>query len=220
MGWFSFIKGFERRTNSGELESAINRVLTAQAVADGGGSKPFISEEGSLNLSAVWACVRILSETVGTLPIHLYKRSEGGRTREYEHPCYLLLKQPNSYCSRFDLMHHLMVSVALWGNGYARIFRDKLHRPSHLKLLHPSSIEPIYDINTDRLYYRLDNGEVISNEEVIHLKNLSTNSYKGKSPIAVHRDNLSLTLSAQEYGEKFFNQGGNRRQAECRVKFT
>ena len=44
---------------------------------------------------------------------------------------------------------------------------------------------------------------------MIHLRGLSTNGYKGKSPIAVHRDNLSLSMAAQIYGEKFFNQGGN-----------
>lgn len=208
MGWFSFIRGTERRTSSGEFEAVVNQVLTAQAVADGA-SKPCVSEEGALNLSAVWACVRILSETVGTLPIHLYKRCADGRVRDYAHPCYGLLKQPNSYNCRFDLMHHLMVSVALWGNGYARIYRDEFHRPSHLKFLHPTSVEPVYDEGNDTLYYRIDSGEIIVNDEVIHIKNLSTNGYKGKSPIAVHRDNLSLTMAAQEYGEKFFNQGGN-----------
>ncbi|MFR9495567.1 MAG: phage portal protein [Rikenellaceae bacterium] len=129
------------------------------------------------------------------------------------------MQSPNSYANRFDLMHQLMVSVALWGNGYARIFRDKLHRPERLQLLHPLRVEPILDIQTDTLYYRLDSGapsseqklgvEILASDDVIHLKNLSTNGYKGKSPIAVHRDNLSLTMAAQLYGEKFFNQGGN-----------
>lgn len=208
MRWFNFIRKSEERISSSEFEGTVNKALTADTIADAT-SKPYISEEGSLNLSAVWACVRILSETVGTLPIHLYKRTDKGRQRQYQHHCHLLVQSPNSYANRFDLMHHLMVSVALWGNGYARIFRDKLHRPSRLQLLHPLRIEPILDLTTDTLYYRLDNGEIISNDDIIHLKNLSTNGYKGKSPIAVHRDNLSLTLAAQQYGEKFFNQGGN-----------
>ena len=190
------------------MESAINKVLIANTIADTT-SKPYISEEGSLNLSAVWACVRILSETVGTLPIHLYKRNAKGRERQYSHHCHKLIQSPNSYANRFDLMHHLMVSCALWGNGYARIYRDNLHRPIRLQLLHPLKVEPILDTQTDTLYYRLDNGEIIPNDEIIHVKNLSTNGYKGKSPIAVHRDNLSLTMAAQLYGEKFFNQGGN-----------
>ena len=79
MRWFPFnIFRSEERVVSAEFENAVNKALTADTVADAT-RKPYISEEGALNLSAVWACVRILSETVGTLPIHLYKRTEKGR---------------------------------------------------------------------------------------------------------------------------------------------
>lgn len=191
-----------------DIEKAVNKVITEQTVADNV-RKPYISEEGSLNLSAVWACVRILSETVGTLPIHLYKRTSSGREREDLHPCNLIIQTPNGYSNRFDLMHHLMVSVALWGNGYARVFRDKFHRPERLKFYHPANVEPVLNDN-DVLFYRIGStGEMLDSDDMIHLRGLSTNGYKGKSPIAVHRDNLSLTMATQIYGEKFFNQGGN-----------
>lgn len=208
MRWFPFnIFRSEERVVSAEFENAVNKALTADVVADAT-RKPYISEEGALNLSAVWACVRILSETVGTLPIHLYKRTDKGRERQYVHPCHKLLQLPNSFSNRFDLMHHLMISCALWGNGYARIHRGKDARPIRLQLIHPAKAEPILNTN-EELFYRLDNGELLSNDELIHLRGLSTNGIKGKSPIAVHRDNLSLTMAAQEYGERFFNQGGN-----------
>lgn len=208
MKWFSFnIFRSEERIVSAEFENAVNKALTADTVADAT-RKPYITEEGALNLSAVWACVRILSETVGTLPIHLYKRTDKGRERQYAHACHKLLQIPNSFSNRFDLMHHLMISCALWGNGYARIHRGKDSRPIRLQLIHPAKVEPILNTN-EELFYRLDNGELLPNDELIHLRGLSTNGIKGKSPIAVHRDNLSLTMAAQEYGERFFNQGGN-----------
>lgn len=208
MRWFRFLdRRGESWVSTEEFESAVNHALTADSVADTA-RKPYISEEGALNLSAVWACVRILSETVGTLPIHLYKRTEKGRERQYAHPCHHLLQLPNSYSNRFDLMHHLMVSCALWGNGYARIFRDRNYRPIRLQLIHPAKVEPTLS-PAEELFYRLDSGELIFCDDMIHLRGLSTNGIKGKSPIAVHRDNLSLTMAAQLYGEKFFNQGGN-----------
>ena len=198
----------ERRDVSSEdIESAVNKVLTADAVADAT-RQPVITEESALNLTAVWACVRILSETVGTLPMHLYRRTPKGRERLYDHPCHRLVQLPNGYSTRFDLMHHLMVSCALWGNGYARIFRDKHYRPLRLKFIHPARIEPLLS-DGDELFYRLDSGELLPNEDVIHIRALSTNGYKGKSPIAVHRDNLALSVSAQLYGKRFFDQGGN-----------
>ena len=73
---------------------------------------------------------------------------------------------------------------------------------------HPAEIEPLLSAD-DVLYYRTSSGEMLSSDDVIHLRGLSTNGYKGKSPIAVHRDNLYLSQAAQEYGERFFNQGGN-----------
>jgi len=197
----------EKRTSSAEFEAAVNAALLSDTVS-GITKKPYISEEGSLNLSAVWACVRILSETVGTLPIHLYRKTDKGREQVRQHPCSLILSLPNSYTSRFSLLHHLMVSCTLWGNGYARIYRDPMFRPVRLQLLHPTQVEPILT-DDDILFYRTDKGELLPSHEMLHLRGLSTNGYKGKSPIAVHRDNLSLTASAQQYGEKFFNQGGN-----------
>lgn len=110
VNWFRAEQRFDA---SAEFEGAVNHVLTADTVADAA-RKPYISEEGALNLSAVWACVRILSDTVGTLPIHLYKRTDKGRERQYTHPCHRLLQLPNPFSNRFDLMHHLMTSCALW----------------------------------------------------------------------------------------------------------
>lgn len=205
---FAFWHRNERRDlTSAAFEAAVNKAITADTVADAT-HQPYITEEGALNLTAVWACVRILSETVGTLPMHLYRRTANGRERQYDHPCHHLVRIPNSYSTRFDLMHHLMVSCALWGNGYARIFRNKRYRPTRLQLLHPARVEPILTDN-DELFYRLDSGELLPNEDVIHLRGLSTNGYKGKSPIAVHHDNLELSVSAQIYGKCFFDQGGN-----------
>lgn len=197
----------EKRTSSEEFEAAVNVALLSDTVNDAT-RKPYVSEEGSLNLSAVWACVRILSETVGTLPVHLYRKTDRDREQVKSHPCSLILSRPNSYTSRFALLHHLMVSCTLWGNGYVRIYRDRNFRPVKLQLLHPIQVEPMLT-SDDELFYRTDKGELLPSYEMLHLRGLSTNGYKGKSPIAVHRDNLSLTASAQQYGERFFNQGGN-----------
>lgn len=139
--------------------------------------------------------LRILSETVGTLPVHLYKRTAKGREKAAGHPCIHILHKPNSYISRFGLLHHLMVSCTLWGNGYVRIHRDRLYRPERLQLLYPYEVEPVLS-NDDDLFYHLSTGEMLSADDVIHLRSLTTNGYKGKSPIAVHRENLSLTLAA------------------------
>ena len=182
----------------------MNQVLLSDTVADAT-SKKVITPEGSLAISAVWACVRILSETVGTLPIHLFHKTSSGREQAKGHPCANILSKPNDYLNRFGLLQHLMMGCTLWGNGYARIHRDRYFRPVRLQILHPYECEPILTPD-DELFYRLSSGELLPAYDVIHLKGLSTNGYKGKSPIQVHRENLSLTQSAQDYGEKFFTR--------------
>ena len=191
---------------SAEFESAVNNALLSDTVS-ANTTRPVITEEISLSISAVWACVRILSETVGSLPIHLYRRTEKGREKVVN-VCIYVLNRPNEYCGRFALMQHLMIGCTLWGNGYARIYRDKMYRPERIELLHPTEIEPILT-HDNHLFSRDKTGLFLPPEDIIHLKGVSTNGYKGLSPIQVHRSNLGLGVSAQMYGERFFNQGGN-----------
>lgn len=195
------------RSLSEEQEALVNNKIR-EYISDTGYVAKSISEEGALGLSAVWACVRVLSETVSTLPIHLYKRIENGREVQYDHPAYNVLQKPNSHLNRYDIFYHLMVSCTLWGNGYIRIYRDKYYKPIRLELLLPSNVEPTLTENKE-LFYKVNGGELLNSFDVIHLKGLSFDGVKGKSPIAVHKENLCLTQSAQEYGEKFFTQGGN-----------
>ncbi|MFI3298759.1 MAG: phage portal protein [Rikenellaceae bacterium] len=212
MKLFKFRK-LEKRNNLSELEKAINEVLARNIEADslhrGDDHIRHIHEESSLALSAVWACVRIISDSASMLPIHLYKRSESGRERDYTHPSYQVIRYPNDYSSRIDLIHFLVLSCTLWGNGYLRIYRDEFYRPTRLKMLYPYEVEPILDTFTDTLTYRISSGELLDSTDVIHLKNLTVNGYEGKSPIAVHRENLVLTSAAQKYGETFFTRGAN-----------
>ena len=91
-----------------------------------------------------------------------------------------------------------MVSCTLWGNGYARIHRDALFRTVRLQLMHPTEVEPVHT-DDDELYYRTYKGEIVPVYDMIHLRGLSTNGYKGKSPIAVHRENLSLTGTSVQW---------------------
>lgn len=203
-----FSSSEKRSGSSAEFESAVNAALLGATVSDNA-SLPVITPEGALNLSAVWACVRILSDTVGTLPIHLFRRDGDDRIPASDHPLRSLLAKPNSYTNKFYLIQHLMVGCALWGNGYVRIFRDNNFRPERLQLLKPYDCTPYLNDRTEELFYRTKYGEIVPAYDMIHLRGLSSNGYEGLSPIAVHRENLQLTEAAQRYGVKFFNQGGN-----------
>ena len=192
---------------SAEFESAVNDALLSDTVSDNTRT-PIVTEEGALGISAVWACIRILSETIGSLPIHLYRRTEKGREKVSCSTQLNVLNRPNDYSGRYALLQHLMIGCTLWGNGYARIYRDKKYRPERILFLHPTEIEPILT-HDDHLFYRDSTGLFLPPEDIIHLKGVSTNGYKGLSPIQVHRLNLGLAVSSLMYGLRFFNQGGN-----------
>lgn len=201
----SFFRGLTNRTSAQDIERAVNEVLSDVPVA-----QISVTQDTSLAITTVWACVTLLSESVGILPIHLYKKTPSGRSLVKAHSGLQVLNYPNDYASltRMDLLQHLMVGVTLWGNGYAQIIRDKkTMEPVRLKLLQPYDVEPQVSEN-DVLFYNV-NGEMVPSDDMIHLRGLVTEGYKGKSPIAVHRENLMLTLQVQSYGEKFFSKGGN-----------
>ena len=196
-------KIFKRSADTyGEIDRAVSTVLAGVNT-----NGVYVTEDTALTITTVWACVSLLSESVGILPIHLYKKTDTGREVVHGHDSLNLVNSPNSYFSRMDMLQHLMVSVTLHGNGYVRIMRDKGGRPTKLKMLDPQVPQPVLS-NNDELFYNV-NGEMVHCDDMIHIKGLVVDGFKGKSPIAVHRENLCLTMEVQKYGEQFFSKGGN-----------
>ena len=85
-----------------------------------------VNERSSMQMTAVYSCVRILSEAVAGLPLHLYKyNSEGGKEKALNHPLYFLLHdEPNPEMTSFVFRETLMTHLLLWGNAYAQIIRN------------------------------------------------------------------------------------------------
>lgn len=198
----AFFKNIFRRSKSDEEQ--IYDFVSAIT-----GKDIYVSEENSLALSAVWACVRILSNTVAILPLHLYRKTDTGRQKVTAHPAVSLLQHPNDYWTTYDMLQFLMVSVTLWGNGYARIRRDRNYRIQSLQYLMPYDVTP--QLSADGLlFYRINTTqEVVYQDEILHVKGMGTSPIEGKSPIRVHRENMELSKSVQTYGSRFFTNGGN-----------
>lgn len=188
--------------NSENIDRAVSTVLSG-----GKAEQIYVTEDTSLAVTTVWACVSLLSESVGILPIHLYKKTNVGRELVTNHPGYQLINRPNSYTTRLDLLQHLMTSVTLYGNGYAEIVRDANGKAVKINKLEPEVPQPSLSKDGE-LFYSV-NGRMVHSDDMIHIKGLVVDGLVGKSPIAVHRENLSLTLMVQQYGQKFFAKGGN-----------
>ena len=85
-----------------------------------------VNERTALQMTAVYSCVRILSEAIAGLPLHVYKENDtGGKEKAVDHPLYFLLHdEPNPEMTSFVFRETLMTHLLLWGNAYAQIIRN------------------------------------------------------------------------------------------------
>lgn len=171
-----------------------------------------VTPDSSLQYSAVFACVRVLSEDTACLPLILYRRMQPrGKSRATEHPLYRLLHDaPNSEMTSLEFRETLTSHVALWGNGYAEKEFDKAGRVHGLWPLRPDRMRVTRGANRELVYvYRLPDGEerALPAAKVLHLRGLGSNGVVGLSPIALHRNAIGLGLAAEEFGSRFFGNG-------------
>jgi len=170
-----------------------------------------IDEESALRLSAVWACIRLLSELPASLPIEVYE--EKGESRiPVDHPAKYILLNPSDLLNRFTWHETMNAWQQGWGNAYSLIDDSAGTRNIKLIHLHPSGVVPV--LSNGRLFYNVRDrltgiSDTFFREEIIHYKMLSTDGIVGKSPIRIARDNIALGLAAERYGARFFRRGGN-----------
>ena len=189
--------------------SRAERRSLEQMLGGGGGG---VSEEGAMRLAAVYACVRVLAETVASLPLVVYERLDRGKERAVEHPLYRLLHDaPNPVMTAFEWRETLMGHLALWGNAYCEIEYDGGGRPLALWPLRPDGVEDIRRGSQGLTYvYRLPDGKqvVFPGERVFHVRGLSPDGIRGYSPIAdFARRLVKMGLAVQEFGDNFFANG-------------
>ena len=113
-----------------------------------------VSERSAMQMTAVYACVRILSEAVACLPVHLYKYNDvGGKEKAIEHPLYHLLHdEPNPEMTSFIFRETLMTHLLLWGNAYAQVLRNGKGEVIALYPLMPNKMSVDRD-EQGQLYY-------------------------------------------------------------------
>ncbi|MDF9410017.1 phage portal protein [Pelotomaculum isophthalicicum JI] len=171
-----------------------------------------VNERTAMQTTAVYACVRILAETIASLPLHVYKYTAGGKEKAASHQLYYLLHdEPNPEMTSFVFRETLMSHLLLWGNAYAQIIRDGRGRVLALYPLLPDRVT--VDRTTDgQLYYeyRKDSGYVILRpEDVLHIPGLGFDGLVGYSPIAMAKNAIGMAIATEEYGAKCFANGAS-----------
>ena len=178
-----------------------------------------VNERSAMQMTAVYACVRILSEAIAGLPLHLYKyESNGSKTKALDHRLYTLLHdEPNPEMTSFVFRETLMTHLLLWGNAYAQIIRNGKDEIIALYPLMPNHMS-VDRLSDGRIYYTYtrDNSEanagkesrvVLTPEDVLHIPGLGFDGLVGYSPIAMAKNAIGMAIACEEYGAKFFANG-------------
>ena len=179
-----------------------------------------VNERSAMQMSAVYACVRILAESVASLPLHFYQYNDtGGKEKAVNHPLYWLLHdEPNPEMSSFSFRETLMTHLLLWGNAYAQIVRNGRGEVIALYPLMPDRMVVDRDAR-GRISYEYSRSDsdantlgkkssvILSPEDVFHIPGLGFDGLVGYSPIAMAKQAIGMGLACDEYGAAFYQNG-------------
>lgn len=168
-----------------------------------------ISNSAALACVAYWACVRLLSETLASLPLITYRRLKRGKERAYDHPLYKLLHdEPNPEMDSFSFLETLMSHLVTTGNCYSYIEWEDRVTPKALWIMAPDKVT-VERSNGDIVYkYQSDTKQfTIPSYAVWHIPGLGYDGLTGYSPLTMVREAVGLALATERMGAKLFSNG-------------
>lgn len=191
----------------------------------GTASGKYVTERSAMQMTAVYCCVRILSEAVASLPLQFYRYTDdGGKEKAVEHPLYFLLHdEPNPEMTSFIFRETLMTHLLLWGNVYSQIIRNgkgevvalyplmpdrmRVDRDEHGRLYYEYTVYDADDVDGRKGTNGVGRTVRLQPHDVLHIPGLGFDGLVGYSPIAMAKNAIGLAIATEEYGSKFFANG-------------
>ena len=199
----NLIRGREERAVSFQTIFASGGNVAQQTYAG-----TIITQDTSLKIGAVYACVRLLADTISTLPVDTFYR-EGGARKPFR-PKPLWVENPDIGTAREDHLQQAMVSLLLDGNVFIRIFRSRTGEILSLVVLDPTRVEVRRNPATREIEYVLDagTGTTLRADEVLHITELrKPAALRGISRIDEVKQSLGLAAALEEFSARFFGSG-------------
>lgn len=167
-----------------------------------------VTDETALQLSAVWACVRLISQTVASLPIVVYRKTATGREVVTDHWFSLLMaNKPNQYQTRYEFWEHQIANLAMHGNMYAKktVMSGEIRG---LLPLNPLQVETkLINGSVAHIFTTDGNVAVLSSESVWHAR-MNGNLIVGRSPLQFGRNLIGIGQAAEQVVSKIYANGG------------
>lgn len=196
----------------GELSTVDPRLYEFLGSGSASHSGHSVTVDSAMQLSAVWSCVRLISETIATLPLMVYRVDANGRkTVAKDHQLYELLhEQPNLDMTAAEFWECMTACLVLWGNAYAEQTLSPNGRVIGLEPLRPDWMR-VLRVGR-RIVYRYHDPDAkggyreYREEQILHLKGFGTNGLTGLSPISFARHSLGNAMAVEEsVGSTFRN---------------
>jgi HK97 family phage portal protein len=171
-----------------------------------------VSEDSMMQVSAAWSCMRILSETIGSLPWHVYEDDGTGNSRKVtDHAvAEVLTRSPNLNMTSVEYREAAVLNLCQAGNGYS--FKETRDNGDLVALtpIESCNVQPEQKQSGEVVYKVMDRGkwEVYPQEKIWHVKGFGRNGLVGLSPLGAAREAIGTALATEEFGAKFFSQGG------------
>lgn len=168
-------------------------------------SEEAVSESRAHGLATVYTCINVRSQTLGALPVGVYRDTPNGKIALTDHPAYYpLAHQPNSYMTSANMMMTAMIHADSWGNSYIGINRSGRGAVTSLDLLKPWECESINIINGNA-YYNI-NGMVYPARDILHFRWWSLDGINGVSPIRQNAITMGKSIKAEKYSAMSIGQ--------------
>lgn len=173
-----------------------------------------VTPDSAMRAAAVWGCVRVLSETVGSLPVAIYQMDSGGNPRKIDHPVgEVLAGSPNADMTSQEVIEAMMVNLALTGNAYAIVDRGPTGRLISITPLVSSNVSPERIRGTGEIVYKVTDldGKMTTypSRSIWHVKGFGSNGLIGFSPVGMARQAIGVAMDCEDFGAQFFRDGAS-----------
>lgn len=190
-------------TTSKELEKALRvNGFTSSGYA--------VTDDTAMRVGAVFACVRILSDSVAVLPFHLYEHDGDTRKIQYEHSINKIVsRKPNSWMSSYEFKRLIMTHLCFRGNFYGLIV-SSIGRVLEIIPIHPDQMTVSQKENL-QLEYKFTGKsgvtKIFAQKDILHIRALSKDGVTGMSPIQAAREEIGLSAQTTRHGGALFKNG-------------
>jgi len=200
MGILNWFRNKETRSTFAQPTSWLSTAFGGTATASG----QVVTVDSSLREPAVFACVRVISEDVASLPCKIYQKgSDGDREQISSHPVARLFQvAPNPEMSVFSYVETMQQHLLLYGNAYSEIERNGIGDPIALWILKPSLMR--IKIVDGAVIYEYDNRMSFESDKILHIRGMSSDGILGLSPIQYMRETIGGLSAMSKAGNKFF----------------